>query len=309
MKIFLLLFSAILLHSYVSAQGCSDAGFCSMGALKPDQDFSKKVVIKPRSIELTQYVGMSTMDDLILSWILDFSLGIGKKNNLQIKLPYFYVSGPLAETHGVGDLSLSFTRTLISEDKYSLSATVGGKIPTNNSNFKEDGRPLPMYYQSSLGTYDIVAGLSLISKKWLVATGIQHPLNKNKNEFFWGQWKSSELTEQANLYPVSNFLDRGTDLMLRVERNFRLSRLNLFAGLLNIWRVSESEITSPKTGERVKNEESDGLAITAMAGAGYQFSVHNGLKYLYGYQLFNNHVNPDGLSRDWVHTITYFHRF
>ncbi|HEY8934158.1 MAG TPA: hypothetical protein VIM65_03025, partial [Cyclobacteriaceae bacterium] len=39
------------------SQGCSDAGFCTMGAMKPDQPFNKKIEFKLRSMEVSFYRG------------------------------------------------------------------------------------------------------------------------------------------------------------------------------------------------------------------------------------------------------------
>ena len=49
----------------LKGQGCSDAGFCTMGAMKPDQSFNKKIELKLRSIELSYYYGESTLSPII----------------------------------------------------------------------------------------------------------------------------------------------------------------------------------------------------------------------------------------------------
>lgn len=48
-----------------AAQGCSDAGFCTMGAMKPDQPFNKKVEFKLRSMEFSFYRGTTTTSPII----------------------------------------------------------------------------------------------------------------------------------------------------------------------------------------------------------------------------------------------------
>ena len=59
------LFACCLSKLPISAQGCSDAGFCTMGAMKPDQHFNRRVQIKLRSIEVAQYVGLTRFDDVV----------------------------------------------------------------------------------------------------------------------------------------------------------------------------------------------------------------------------------------------------
>ncbi len=246
----------------IFAQGCSDAGFCTMGAMRPDQPFSKKINIRLRSVSLTQYIGLTKFNDTILSYIAEVNVSISDKWQAQIKLPYTFVQGPLANTKGVGDISLSLTRAIIQKTEWQLNATLGAKIPTNNANFQNDiGLALPMYYQSSLGTYDIIAGISFINKNFLLAAGVQHPFNQVDNGFKWGEWQEHPLTEIANQYPVSQFLDRGTDAMLRVEYNLRFSKWSMNIGILPIYRFTPDIITDPITGERTEIDKSKGTAV------------------------------------------------
>ncbi len=292
------------------SQGCSDAGFCTMGAMRPDQPFSKKLNIRLRSISLTQYIGLTKFDDQIISYIAEANVAISDRWQAQIKLPYTFVQGPLANTQGIGDISLSLTRMLIQKTEWQLNATLGAKIPTNDANFKNNtDLALPMYYQTSLGTYDVIAGISFINKKFLFAAGIQHPFNQIDNGFKWGAWKEHPLTEIANEYPVSQFLDRGTDVMLRAEYNLRFSKWAVNIGVLPIFRLRADEITSPKTGERVEIKDSKGAAVSGLIGGTYNFSVRSSLKLLLGKQLEKRYTNPDGLSREYVNTITYQYRF
>ncbi|MEQ9006571.1 MAG: hypothetical protein RLP12_01720, partial [Ekhidna sp.] len=70
------------------SQGCSDAGFCTMGAMKPDQNYSKRIAIKLRSVELNYYKGTSLLTPIIQAMTVDFTLGINDYSSFQIKLPY-----------------------------------------------------------------------------------------------------------------------------------------------------------------------------------------------------------------------------
>jgi hypothetical protein len=49
--------TAVLISRYGFSQGCSDAGFCTMGAMKPDQPFNKKIEVRLRSMEISFYRG------------------------------------------------------------------------------------------------------------------------------------------------------------------------------------------------------------------------------------------------------------
>jgi hypothetical protein len=293
----------------VFGQGCSDAGFCTMGAMKPDQPFNKKIEFRLRSMELSFYRGTTPLTPVIYVATADLSFSLSRKTTFQVKLPYQTVTGTLGETKGMGDISICFTRTLISNEKFDVNLSVGGKLATNEANKDENGYPLPMYYQTSLGTYDFITGISLITKNWLFATGVQHPFNNNGNEFLWKRWEGSgQDPEYIEKYAPANKLKRGTDVMLRVERNFRFSRFNFSLGLLPIFRVTNDEFENA-VGDIVKPEGAKGMALSGIATAGYQFNVRNGIKLLIGHKIVQRDVNPDGLTRELVSSISYFYRF
>jgi len=314
---YVFIFLVIPFSSY--SQGCSDAGFCTMGAMKPSQHFSRKLNLKLRTVEVGQYIGVNRIGDVIMSYTADINIGLSPKYTVQIKLPYMLVFGRLANTNGLGDISLSASRNLIAREKYQLNFTVGAKIPTNKGDFKVQGTnlPLPNYYQSSLGTYDVIAGLSFITKRWLFATGYQQALNSNGNQFLWGPWNKSGLADSliAQQYPVCKQLHRGIDVMLRAERNFRLARFNAHLGLLGIYRLTEDEFTNKK-GLRQKQNGTTGLALSGIAGMGYNFSARSGIKVIFGVRLMQRYrldqlheLSLDGLSREFVNTIGYEYRF
>lgn len=308
-----LLFLCLVISFISHSQGCSDAGFCTMGAMKPDQPFNKNIQIKLRSMELSFYRGTTTTTPVVYVATMDFNFSINSLSSFQIKVPYTFVrEGNLGKTEGLSDLSFCYTRSIKSSDKFDLNFSLGGKIPTNRSNLTSDkfpDEPLPMYYQTSLGTIDFVSGLSLISRKWLFATGIQIPMiNLNENTFDWTDFPEYPNPDYLETYSQSNLLKRGIDVMLRVERNFRFSRINFSAGLLPIYRITNDQITDQK-GNHIKPEGARGLALSGILTTGYQFNVKNGIKLLWGHKIIQRDKNPDGLSRNMVTSLTYNYRF
>jgi hypothetical protein len=299
------------------SQGCSDAGFCTMGAMKPDQPFNKKIKLRLRSMELSFYRGTTTLTPVIYVATADMSFSLNAKTSFQVKLPYQAVTGRLANTSGMGDISLCFTRNVLTKERYDINFSLGTKIPTNDSDKDVNGLPLPMYYQTSLGTYDAIAGVSFITRQWLLATGIQVPFNENGNQFIWSAWDGTDEKAYVDRYNQAKNLKRGTDVMLRVERNFRFSRLNFSLGLLPIYRITRDEFNrsgheagSPET--RIKHPDAKGLALSGILTAGYNFDVRSGIKVLLGHKVHNiaqRDINPDGLTRELVSSISYYYRF
>ncbi|HEX5168455.1 MAG TPA: hypothetical protein VFW11_04735 [Cyclobacteriaceae bacterium] len=299
----------IVSRNFVFAQGCSDAGFCTMGAMKPDQPYNKKIEFKLRTMEISFYRGTTTLTPIIYSATADFNFSINNKTSFQVKVPYQAVTGRLADTKGLGDISLCLTRTVFSSERFDINFSVGTKLPTNQSDKDVNGLPLPMYYQTSLGSYDFIAGLSLISPKWLFATGVQHAFNENGNQFLWTAWiNGPEDIAYVQKYANAKELKRGTDIMMRVERNFRFSRLNFTIGLLPIYRITKDEITDG-TGNRVKPAGTTGMALSAIVTTGYNFNVQSGIKLLIGHKITQRDENPDGLTRELVITLGYYYRF
>lgn len=316
----MLLFLLLISPFELLAQGCSDAGFCTMGAMKPDQLYSKEAAIKIRSIELNQYRGKTTLTPVVYVTTFDLTVGINTRNFFQIKIPYQRIDGNLTQRwynkpiSGLGDISLSFTRNLKSTHKYEINASIGTKIPVNNADLEDErGHDLHMYYQTSLGTFDIVAGGAFITKKWLLATGIQIPvIHNNKNNFVYQEWEdypSWKYITDHDTHPPGTELRRGTDIMLRAERNFRYSNYSFNIGLLPIFRITPDKSYNPATGDATAIDETTGMALSALVGASYHFNVNSSLKLMYGRKITNRDFNPDGLTRHAVASISIVHRF
>jgi hypothetical protein len=300
----------LLISPFAFPQGCSEAGFCTMAALKPDQPFNKKIEVRLRSMEISFYRGATPkpVTPVIYVATADFNFSLNSKTSFQIKVPFQAVEGRLANTSGLGDISLCITRTLVTREAYDINFSIGGKLPTNNSSKDVDGLPLPMYYQTSLGTYDFITGISFISRNWLLATGIQLPFNRNGNQFLWEAWQGTSEEAYIFNYNQSRELLRGTDIMLRVERNWRFSRLNFSLGVLPIYRINNDEITL-SNGSRFKPKGAQGLAMSGIFTTGYSFNVRSGVKLLVGLKFVQRDNNPDGLTREFVSTLGYYYRF
>ncbi len=254
------------------------------------------------------YRGTTRLTPTILVATADLNFTLSQKSSLQVKLPYQWVTGRLANTEGAGDVSICFTRNFLRADKFYITYSIGAKIPTNSSDKAINSLPLPMYYQTSLGTYDVVGGFSVLSRKWLVATGIQIPFGENGNQFIWSAWNGTDEKSYVDTYTQGKDLRRGTDVMLRVERNFRLSRWNFSVGLLPIFRVNRDAFTNSR-GVRVISRDASGLAMSGIATAGYSFNVRSQVRLLVGHVLVQRKLNPDGLTRELVSSITYVYRF
>ncbi len=301
-------------YCHILAQGCSDAGFCTMGAMKPDQQYDKSLPLTLRSVNLTFYEGQSNTSAVIRSGIVD--LGFVTKTNatLQFKLPYTWVKGNFGTNTGLGDISVSLTKSLKKFRSFDLLGTIGAKLPTGDANDKQKNENvvLPMYYQTSLGTYDLVLGASLINRSWLFSAGYQQPLiHQNANTFNadaqdWAWYEGG--IEYVREHAEAIELKRGADIMLRIERNWRLSRLNFNIGLLPIYRITKDQ-GRDINGDYQKLSGTTGLALSTLIGVGYKFNVYSGLSLIYGHRITDRDYNPDGLTRKHVINFSYNYNF
>lgn len=291
-------------------QGCSDSGFCTMGALKPDQPFPKKAAIRLNSVELTQHFGLTKYNDRIHSTFVDANFNIGSKTNFHVRLPaYTTIRGNMPSTSGWGDLFLNLSRRIINTDQYQIYLSLGGKIYTSQPNKKSsDGLPMPLYQQTTYGTNDLNGGVTFINRQWMFSMGYQRALNPIQNEFTSEQWIGHSLYNTAKAYDASSGLQRGDDLMFRAERNFRLSRLNFYVGSLNLWRVNRDK-TLNENGQLTPVEGSQGIASNVLIGGGYQFNTRSGIRLLTSTMLRDRKANPDGLARDFIVQLSYIVRF
>ncbi len=281
-----------------------------MGAYRPDQPDLRKKNIRLNSIELTQHLGFTPFNDVIHSTFLDASIGIGRRTALQVRFPaYTIIQGELETTRGWGDIFVNVTRTIYSTASYSIKFTAGAKIVTTPPTAQsEDGLPIPLYRQVAYGSNDVNAGVAITSRNWLFAAGFQKALNQIDNRFRHSDWEGHDLEEKVVVYDESAGLARGNDVMLRLERNLRLSRFNIYAGPLALWRVNKDKVLNddnilePVAG-------SSGLALNMVAGMGYQFNTRMGIKLLNSVRLKDRKANPDGLNRTFITQFSYVIRF
>lgn len=289
----------------IHAQGCSDAGFCTAGALKPLQEIDSSF---RHQFKLTAAYGIGEQGTLVLQAISEAELSFFKNNTIQLKVPYSYINGNLGSASGLGDITISLSQRLISRPKLALSLTLGGKIATGKSDLEKDNRSLPMPYQVSLGTHDAIIGTALQYGKWNFGAGFQGVLaDHNNNRFLRSGWVDNL---DAQKYFESNRLRRGNDALLRVERGFHLKRFDFSVGLLGLYRIQKDKITLETSEEKqVRVQGSEGLTLNLTGGINYLVSPRSTLILSFGTPLIVREVRPDGLTRSVVVNFSYGIRF
>ncbi|MCP9753529.1 DoxX family protein [Ferruginibacter sp. HRS2-29] len=298
MKAVAILFFCSLLPAHkIMAQGCSDAGFCTIGHLNQQQTDNENK--RHQKISLLLSAGVGDESVFVFTPGLQYDNQFNKKWALQAKITANSANGDLGSAAGLGDIFLSGIYSLPSKNNWQLSFTAGTKLPLNQSDLKQDGRSLPMQYQSSLGTIDLITGITITNNQWQFAAGWQQPLTgRNKNHFLPAYWAS----ETADKYIPSNDLNRRADVLLRAGYHFKLNtKFSFNAGLLGICHLGEDTyIDGNISNKPIAIKGSGGLTLNATALASYQLNDKITLSLTGAVPFIVRDVRPDGLTREFV---------
>jgi hypothetical protein len=299
-KIFV--FSIALFFSFqlVWSQGCSDAGFCTIESFKPgDLNYSENY---KNQIRVGVSFGQADYDISILSNYIEFSRNVNDKLRLNSKFTSIYQTGNGISVFGLSDIFLNANYSLTDQ----VNFTLGAKIPLNNASRQHQGLPLPMDYQSSLGTLDLIAGLGYNINKLQLLFAIQQPLTQNSNEFISGQHPAD--SELNMIQSTRNYIRKG-DLMARISWPFSLSpKLQLNLSLLPIYHLANDQYTDIE-GDKKEIEGSRGLTLNSNIFLDYKLNNQNFLQMNFGMPFITRDSRPDGLTRHFLVSLEYGFRF
>lgn len=279
----------------ILAQGCSDAGFCTIGGIKTygsDSANSKK-----QSITVLLPFGLGDEGVMVYTPGIQYDRKLGKQWAIQAKLTANYATGNLGDATGLGDIFLATTYSPTSKHTWKIAFTFGTKLPLNNSNITTNGKPLPLQYQSSLGTVDVIAGISIGNKKWQLAAAYQQPISgSNGNTFLPIYWGTSEAAKFA---PGNNF-NRKPDVLLRVGHDFfNTKQWKLNGGLLGVYHLGNDTYTNISNQEMSING-SNGLTLNGTFALWYQANKKITFGLTGGVPFIVRDVRADGLTRSFV---------
>lgn len=284
---------ATIVSGSTFAQGCSDAGACSIGSM--DDSEVEEIELYRLKISFDQSVAAGEKFTFISQTAVSLDVRLFKNTSLVIRTPFIFTSGNLGNSTGVGDVLISLIQQLYQDNESQFGMLVAGKLRSNNSDFSFYDSPLPMAYQTSLGTYDIIAGLQYLWKAWDFYFAYQHPFGRNDNQYL----NNPSETDENKIYFESAQLKRGDDLAFRVQKTFELkNNQNLMPGVMPIYRIQKSEII--KNDQNVILEGSNGLTLNLYLTYMKQLKG-NTILYLTGaFPVVDRSYRADGLTRNFV---------
>jgi len=297
LKYLLLIFLSVIAIQHLKAQGCSDAGFCSLGILKPNIPGVSEDHQSQFAVVLAN--GIGDEDVFVSTLSLQYGHRFNKNWNLEAKLTANYATGELGDVTNAGDLFISSNYNLTKKKRWNTSFLASFKIPLNMANAKSGQLPLPMQYQSSLGTFDAILGVSLTEKHWVLTAAWQQPLSgTNGNTFLPAYWTNGK----ADKYPPSNDFNRKADLLLRTGYKFRSGEnWNFQLGLLGIYHLGkDSYIDGNISNKPIAIDGSEGLTLNGTASVWFKLNKRFTVGVTTGAPFVVRDVRPDGLTRKFV---------
>ncbi|MCG8581010.1 MAG: hypothetical protein MI866_13910 [Bacteroidales bacterium] len=273
--------------STVQGQGCSDAGFCTIHSIKPE--LADSVKSRNNIFKAGTSYGAAQYNVSVVTPYLEYIRTFGQVS-LSAKLLMGIRSGDLATTAGVADLIITSSWNLSDQ----LLLTGGFKIPFNDADQQSGGLPLPMAYQTSLGTYDMIAGASWITKYLTFTAAWQQPLTQNSNSFLFEDYPDGILNDP---YLSTNEYVRKGDVLLRISHRTSIGKKwTLISSVLPIYHLGNDSYKE-KDGHEVIIDKSKGLTLNLNVFFNYDISSNTALELSMGAPAVARTNRPDGLSQ------------
>ena len=291
----LLLLIAITSFSYSFAQGCSDAGICSIG-----NGFQSSSLPTKNTLELGSVFGAGEADVTYFSPYLTYTRTITERLALSSKVTYSVANGSFGTRGAFGDAYLIGNYNWKPKASTQWSSLVGFKIPFTSSNLKINEFSIPLDYQSSLGTFDFLAGVNLTYKKWDFNTAVQIPVfNNNKNSYF------NEFSN-SNDFPTTNLFERKSDALFRTTYTIQTTakKLTFKPNVLFIYHLGEDTFENA-FGQRETIKNSAGLTINGNLISSYTIDSKNSIELSVATPFVVREIRPDGLTRKFTAGLIY----
>lgn len=268
--------------AFMYGQGCSDAGFCTIGAMQA-KELGKNDISFGSSYERT------TNEFNVLQQFVQYHVQLNEQFSLATKVTSKYGGNGFIDNFGLSDWFISGTyHAKTSNEKVKWQYTLGAKIPfATPETFFLDAEP-------SNGTFDVIAGISYTNHAFQLTLGYQQPLNT--------------ITTKDGVS-----FKRGGDLLLKPTYLWKFNRWSVQPSTMFIYRIAEDEGTFNSNFPILfdpaflngKISGTDGLTINLMADVTYAFKNNHRLQLIAAMPLLNREQIVDGLGRSFVFQVAY----
>lgn len=300
-NVYLAIFGMIFSFQNAVAQGCSDAGFCSVG-----NTFKEAATAETKnSFEIGAIYGVGEQDVKNYSQYLIYTRNFSQRFGMSTKITMAEAHGSFGTRGNLGDIFVTGNYNFTTSENETLkwSALLGLKIPLTQANDKINNVSLPMPYQSSLGTFDIISGVSLVNTHWDFNLAYQIPLNNNKNSYV------KEFSPSAD-FVSTNFFERKSDGLFRAMYKLKTpnQKFSIKPNLLFIYHFGNDSFQNI-FGNREEIENSKGLTLNGNLLVNYKLSQNSFLESSIAAPFVVRENRPDGLTRAFTFGLSYKRNF
>ena len=295
-RVSIVLFSVYFITGVVNGQGCSDAGFCTINTFKPEKNDS--ISENRNQLKVGLSYGRADHGIFVFGTHLEYNRKLSSRFGIDFKITTLLQNGNGIQTFGPGDIFVNGNYKISQK----LGVTLGVKIPLTDANKTLDQLPLPMDYQSSLGTFDLILGLGFNPGNWYIVAAWQQPLTQNDNRFLSSDYPES--SPLSSFQSTNNYIRSG-DILLRVSYAFNIGeKFKITPGLLPIYHLSNDKFTDID-GIKKEIKGSQGLTLNATVYFDYYINEQNSFQLNFGAPLIVRESRPDGLTRHYIFTVEY----
>lgn len=252
--------------------------------------------------KLGTYFGNADNSISIYGNYLEYNRLLSEKFGLDVKLTTLAQNGNGISTFGLSDIFLNASYK--ASEKVKL--TLGTKIPLSEANKFSNNLPLPIDYQASLGTFDLIFGIGYELKRIQFVAALQQPLTQNNNQFIATNYP---INSELRTLQSTNKFERSGDILLRVSYPMNItSKLKLTPNILPIYHLANDKFTNEFN---VKKEiiGSKGLTLNGNAYLDYEINSKNIIQLNLGVPFIVRKSRPDGLTRGFIANIEYRIKF
>jgi hypothetical protein len=294
MKKIIILIISINIAQIALTQGCSDAGFCSVGSFSSHQ--KNKITNNHQStLRLGNAFGVGEQSINIITPYIQFDQQFNNFQ-LQVKTTYNSASKNNYSVSDIGDLFIVGTKSFNNKNGSKTLINAGIKLPLGNDDKKSNGQSLPMAYQSTLGTVDAIVGLTYQKNNWDFSAAVQIPFTTNNKNSFTTPLIGSEL----NNFVSTRMFNRKADMLIRAAKSFTISeKVNISYGALAIYHLGNDAYTD-NSGKVNTINNSEGLTLNLNVALNWKISNAVSLNLITGVPAVVRKSRPDGLTRSFI---------
>jgi hypothetical protein len=288
-------FAVVLLGMFqqATAQLTSDAGIGQFGSFGNSQPLPTNVKGRFQS---GFWYGSGQAGTSHFSLFNRLDLRLGDQFIVYVGLPVQYnLQDDFGGFLGVSNPSVAVGYELPLDLKAHFTLNAGIQFPGQNADLRGDGTPLPMLLQPSLGSTDLMLGVTFEWNQILFGLAFQRPLTGNKNRFVQeADTDSKILGNMASSY----FQERGNDFALRFRHQIPLSKkLSVFYHLMPIVRLADDRYWDLGEGIWQDISQSKGMTVNSSFGLMLQPKTHYHLQIEAGLPLRYRNTHADGTLR------------